>query len=62
MANSSKRPNATPQLSSSGRVMAISRMEPLEIEVPTSGPRKRKMNPVVKDAIEELARSSRRRR
>lgn len=62
VANSSKRPNATPQLSSSsGRVMAISRMEPLEIEVPTSGPRKRKMNPVVKDAIAELARLSRKR-
>jgi hypothetical protein len=60
--NSSKKPNATPQLSSSGRVITISRMEPLEIEVTTSVPRKRKMIPLVQEAIAELAASSRIRR
>jgi hypothetical protein len=61
VANSSKRPNATPQLSS-GRVRSVPRMEPLEIgDTTTSGSRKRKMNPVVQMAIAQLAASSRRR-
>ena len=61
VANSSKRPNATPQLSS-GRFRSVPRMEPLATgDTTTSGSRKRKMNPVVKEAIAELARLSRKR-